>query len=114
MSARPNKQRTRSAAKSSSGHKPAKAHDHSATKESERASKQSRVIAMLRSPNGVTISAMMKETDWQQHSVRGFLAGVVRKRLKLQLDSRLVDGSRLYRIIDSTTKSTATGKTKHR
>jgi hypothetical protein len=61
-------------------------------------SKQSRVIAMLRSPSGSTIAAMMKVTGWQQHSVRGFLAGVVRKRLKLKLGSKKVDGNRVYRI----------------
>ena len=61
-------------------------------------SKQSRVIAMLQSPAGATIAAMMKATGWQQHSVRGFLAGVVRKRLKLKLDSRKVDGNRIYQI----------------
>jgi hypothetical protein len=41
---------------------------------------------------------MMKATGWQQHSVRGFLAGVVRNRLKLTLDSDKVDGVRVYRI----------------
>lgn len=61
-------------------------------------SKQSRVITMLQSPTGATIAAMMKATDWQQHSVRGFLAGVVRKRLKLKLESRKVDGVRIYQI----------------
>ena len=61
-------------------------------------SKQSRIIAMLRSPSGTTIAAMMKATGWQQHSVRGFLAGVVRKRLKLKLGSEKVDGNRIYRI----------------
>ena len=53
---------------------------------------------MLRSPAGATIAAMMKATGWQQHSVRGFLAGVVRKRLKLKLGSSKVDGNRVYRI----------------
>ena len=61
-------------------------------------SKQARVITMLRSPNGATIAAMMKATGWQQHSVRGFLAGIVRKKLKLNLDSKKIDGSRFYRI----------------
>ena len=41
---------------------------------------------------------MMKATGWQQHSVRGFLAGVVRKRLKLKLGSKKVDGHRVYQI----------------
>ena len=60
--------------------------------------KQSRVLAMLRSPAGATIAAIMRATGWQQHSVRGFLAGVVRKRLKLELLSRRVDGHRVYQI----------------
>ena len=41
---------------------------------------------------------MMQSTGWQQHSVRGFLAGVVRKKLNLQLSSEKIDGSRIYRI----------------
>jgi hypothetical protein len=61
-------------------------------------SKQSRVIAMLQSHQGVTIGAMMKATGWQQHSVRGFLAGVVRKRLKLKLRSKKTDVGRVYQI----------------
>src|SRR3974377_2049410 len=61
-------------------------------------SKQARVIAMLRSPPGTTIAAIMKATGWQQHSVRGFLAGVVRKRLKLKLTSKKVNGNRIYPI----------------
>jgi hypothetical protein len=54
---------------------------------------------MLQSPSGATIAAMMKATSWQQHSVRGFLAGVVRKRLKLKLESSKGDGDRVYRIV---------------
>ena len=53
---------------------------------------------MLQSPEGATIAAMMDATGWQPHSVRGFLAGVVRKRLRLKLGSRKVDGSRVYQI----------------
>jgi hypothetical protein len=68
------------------------------TKKSDSDSKQSRVIAMLQSPAGATIAAMMKATGWQQHSVRGFLAGMVRKRLKLKLGSKKVDGNRIYQI----------------
>jgi hypothetical protein len=64
-------------------------------------SKQSHVIAMLRSPAGATIDAMMKATDWQQHSVRGFLAGVVRKRLSLKLNSEKLNDNRIYKIKSS-------------
>ena len=60
--------------------------------------KHARVIAMLRKPAGATIAAIMAVTDWQQHSVRGFLAGVVRKRLKLKLGSKKLDGNRVYHI----------------
>ena len=53
---------------------------------------------MLQSAPGATIAAMMQQTGWQQHSVRGFLAGVVRKKLKLKLNSKKIDGTRVYRI----------------
>ena len=52
---------------------------------------------MPQSPAGATIAAM-KATGWQQHSVRGFLAGVVRKRLRLKLGSKKIDGERIYQI----------------
>ena len=74
------------------------AQDHTTSQSANPGSKQSRVIAMLQSPQGATIAAMMKATDWQQHSVRGFLAGVVRKRLKLKLSSKKVDGNRVYQL----------------
>jgi hypothetical protein len=53
---------------------------------------------MLRTPAGTTIAAMMAATKWQQHSVRGFLAGVVRKRLGLNLVSEQTDRGRVYRM----------------
>jgi hypothetical protein len=63
---------------------------------------------MLRSSAGATIDAMMKATDWQQHSVRGFLAGVVRKRLKLS--SKKSDGNRVYRIVTSDSSRSKTAR----
>jgi hypothetical protein len=60
--------------------------------------KQGRAIEMLQSKDGTSIQALMDATGWQQHSVRGFLAGVVRKRLKLNLVSEVNAGVRTYRI----------------
>ena len=60
--------------------------------------KQDRVVALLRQPRGATLDILVKATGWQKHSVRGFLAGTVRKKLKLPLISEKVDGIRTYRI----------------
>src|ERR1700720_732516 len=89
--------RSASRSTSKSGTRSARASSKSAARPG---TKHARIIAMLRTPAGTTIAAIMTATDWQQHSVRGFLAGVVRKKLGLNLVSEQTDKGRVYRIKD--------------
>src|SRR5712691_11150364 len=72
-------------------------------------SKQDRIVALLQRPEGATLDALVEETEWQKHSVRGFLAGMVRRKLKLPLLSEKIDGVRNYRI--GTAKAAKTTRT---
>ena len=74
--------------------------------------KNARIIAMLRTPAGATIAAIVTATNWQQHSVRGFLAGVVRKKLGLNLVSEQTDKGRVYRIKDGKASPVAADRAK--
>lgn len=100
---------TRSAARNISKGKP-RARSTKSAVQSE--TKYARIIAMLREPRGTTIAAIMSVTDWQQHSVRGFLAGVVRKKFDLNLVSELTDKGRIYRIKDRKASSAAADRSK--
>lgn len=61
--------------------------------------KTQQILGMLQRPNGASIAELTKATDWQAHSVRGFLAGKVRKKMGLDVTSTREDGKdRRYRI----------------
>ena len=62
-------------------------------------SKQALVIGLLQRPEGATIAQIMEGTGWQQHTVRGTLAGTLKKRLGLTITStKETGGQRVYRI----------------
>jgi hypothetical protein len=68
------------------------------------ASKQSQLIALLRSTPGATLAQMMTLTGWQAHTVRGMLSGSLRKRLGLDVQSQVEEGVRVYRIVEGAAK----------
>ena len=64
------------------------------------ASKLDALEKLLRRKNGVTIAEMVQATGWQQHSVRGALAGAIKKRGHAVISDK-IDGTRSYRIAEA-------------
>jgi hypothetical protein len=63
--------------------------------------KQEKLIAMLRRKQGATVEEIVKALDWQPHTVRGAIAGALKKKLGLNVSSEKVEGrGRVYRIAD--------------
>jgi hypothetical protein len=63
-------------------------------------SKQAKLIAMLKSPKGATIDEIVAAFGWQPHTVRGAIAGALKKKLGLKVTSEKIEGrGRVYRIL---------------
>ena len=82
--------------------RPAAAANRAETRDGQqeaRVTKHDRVLTLLSQRSGTTIPEMMDATGWQQHSVRGFLAGTVKKKLGFTLTSSKSEGElRRYKI----------------
>jgi Protein of unknown function (DUF3489) len=84
-------------------------------REFKKGSKQDKVLSMLAGPEGASIAGIMRATQWQEHSIRGFLAGVVRKKLGLDLRSEKIgDRVRVYRIVERGKARPATRRSRRR
>jgi hypothetical protein len=75
------------AKKAKSAEKPATAHD---------GSKKARILELLKQPDGATLTELMAATEWQAHSVRGFLSGTLGKKMGLTVQSAKRDKERVY------------------
>ena len=80
--------------------KPGKPQSHARERAAARnGSKTAQVIELLERPQGVTLKDLMAATQWQAHSVRGFISGALRKKMGLTVDStKGADGERSYSI----------------
>ena len=82
-----------------------KKNTQTASRLSGRTTKHDRVLGLLQARGGTTIAAISKVTGWQPHSVRGFFAGVVKKKLGLTLESEKTRSGRIYRIVRAKTSA---------
>ena len=60
-------------------------------------SKTAQILELLKRPGGATLQEIMKATEWQPHSVRGFISGTLGKKMGLSVESaKAEDGARTY------------------
>jgi hypothetical protein len=64
----------------------------------DKGTKTETILALLRQPSGATLTGLMRATQWQAHSVRGFISGQLGKRMGLRVKSFRRDGERVYRL----------------
>lgn len=57
------------------------------------------LVALLLRPDGASLTTMQAATGWQAHSVRGAIAGSIKKKLGFEVTSEKSDGGRVYRIV---------------
>lgn len=62
-------------------------------------SKLDQIVRALRTPKGATLGDLMDLTGWQLHSVRGAIAGALKRKRGLTVISEKHDGERIYRIV---------------
>ena len=73
--------------------------DAAGAKGAREGSKKAIVLDMLKRPDGVTLADIMSATDWQAHSVRGFISGSLGKKMGLTVESfKRPDGTRAYKL----------------
>lgn len=85
-------------------HKPAGSR-RGATKTSRTDTKSSLIRRLLGRVSGATVKELAAATDWQDHSIRGFLSGTLKKKFGLAVSSEILNGVRHYKI-----SSTGVGK----
>jgi len=59
------------------------------------------IIGLLRQPGGATVAQMAEETGWQAHSVRGAIAGAIKKKHGLAVASEKTEAGRVYRVVEA-------------
>ena len=80
--------------------KPKKAPPSSKPKSSKSATKAENVLELMERKEGATLAEIGKATNWQNHSIRGFVSGHVTKKLCLKVEStKSEEGERPYRIV---------------